>query len=225
MCGRYQEMIAIKFVILFGAVAVIDGGELFENVYAKICYHFKHFCAVNPLLALSPVAFPAYPLVPGLSPIRPPLPPVAPPAVPVPPVLPPPPPLPLPAIPAPNSPFPLPVVPGCPPYIIVCPLGSISPPIPIPNIDVRLAAQIIIRTFNGCPCIDQRVGPALALGGLGGAIPAPAPLPGPLGVPPIGMQGVGQMGIARPPVPAGGAQQGGLPGAGGIPPGKLSFII
>lgn len=203
-----MELIAIKrivLVILFCEIMAIDGGEILENVYAKICFHFKTFCALNgsPVLALSP-----FPLGAGIA--NP---------IPVPPILPPiPPPLPLPQIPAPNSPFPLPVLPGCPPYIIVCPLGSISPTITVPNIDIRLAAQIIVRTFNGCPCIDQRVGPALALGGLGGlgGIGALGGPPGPLlpAVPPVPPPGIGQI-ANRPPL--GGQQQGAFPG---FPPGN-----
>lgn len=210
-----MAIIAIKqivLVILFCNVIAIDGGEIFDKVYLKLCYHFKQLCSVNgfplgPLSPLSPIAFPlTLPGIPNqITPIRPP----------VPPPLPPPPPLPLPQIPSPNSPFPLPVIPGCPPYTIVCPQGSISPPITVPNIDIRLAAQIIVRTFNGCPCIDQRVGPALALGGLGGIGPGPiiGPLPqippqGGIGAP--GLQNAGQMAANRPPG-AGGQPQGAFP--------------
>lgn len=206
-----MKIIAIKrivLVILFCEIMAIDGGEILENVYAKICFHFKTFCALNGSPVLAP-----FPLGAGIAgPI--PLPPILPPILP---------PLPLPQLPAPNSPFPLPVLPGCPPYIIVCPLGSISPTITVPNIDIRLAAQIIVRTFNGCPCIDQRVGPALALGGLGGlgGIGALGGPPGPLlpavppGSPPVGAAGIGQI-ANRPPIGAPGQQQGGIPVGGGF---------
>lgn len=161
-----MEIIAIKkvvLVILFYKFIAIDGGEILENVYAKICYHFKHFCGgVYPLL---PGYFPYAAIQHPIAPIAP-IPPI-PPAFPIQPG---PPPLPIPQVPAPNSPLVIPIIPGCPPYIIVCPLGSISPTIAVPNIDIRLAPQIIVRTFNGCPCIDQRVGPALSAAGLGGRI-------------------------------------------------------
>lgn len=183
-------MITIKrlvLVILFCKVLAVDGGEIFDKVYSKICYHFKQFCTPNgyPLSPLGPIAFPAFPIPPPVPP------PITPP---IPPPVPQPLPLPVPQVPSPGAPFPLPVVPGCPPYIIVCPQGSVSPTIAVPNIDIRLAAQVQVRTFNGCPCIDQRVGPALALGGLGGIGPGPVVGPVPLG-PSIPAPG----GIAGPP--------------------------
>lgn len=215
-----MEIIAIKrivLVILLCQICAINSGEIFDKVYSKICYHFKQFCTGNgfPLGPLGPIAFPAFPIPPGLQ-----IPPIPPP--PVPPPIPPPLQLPLPLVPSPGAPFPLPVVPGCPPYIIVCPIGSVSPPIPVPNIDIRLAAQIIVRTFNGCPCIDQRVGPSLALGGLGGI--GPGPIIAPMLGAGVGGGGIGAGGPLQGGIPPGGPLQGGIPPGGplqgGIPPGN-----